>query len=101
MRELKRLVVLLPLILSPGFAAKKPKPPRPPTQPNIIVECITVSNIHSHSLGLLRSSPFLFRPRTGLPDLSHGEALRPPARGHEAREDHLREGISGVRRGAV
>lgn len=53
MRQLKRLAVLLPLILSPGFAAKKPKPPKPPTQPNIIVECITVSNIYSHSLGLL------------------------------------------------
>jgi len=25
-RQLKRLAVLLPLILSPGFAAKKPKP---------------------------------------------------------------------------
>jgi len=40
-------------ITTPVFAAKKPKQPKPPSQPAITQECITVYDIYSHSLGIL------------------------------------------------
>jgi hypothetical protein len=54
-RTMKPLILITALaaLIGPAFAAKKPKPPKPPSQEPIVKECITVFDIRSHSLSIL------------------------------------------------
>src|SRR5579863_2585090 len=46
------LIGLLFAASFPAIAARKPKPPKPPSQEAIVKDCVTVFDIYSHSLSI-------------------------------------------------